>query len=399
MQSLARRLATAPRRPWPHQPVPVALVITDLDLGGAERALVTLATGIDRARWAPEFICLGPEGELIQPLHEAGIPVICLDVKHARPIQALIRLVRELRRQRPLLIQSFLFHANVAVRLAAPFAGHPWIVSGLRVAEREKGWHRILDRMTSHGATASVCVSQGVLKFSRDDAGLETERLTVIPNGIDVGRFDGIEPVPRSSIGIPEGAHLAIFVGRMEAQKGVDHLITAASIVARARPDWFLAIVGDGRDAVANKRRIEQDPVLAERVRWLGRRVDVPGLLLASDVLVLSSLWEGMPNVVLEAMAARRAVVGTAVEGTEELIVPGQTGWLVPPGDPQALADAVLDAVSDPERLRRYGEQARERVDARFSQSRVVEAYENLWARILGFDPEGLNVHLAANRS
>jgi starch synthase (maltosyl-transferring) len=377
----------------------VALVITDLDVGGAEKALVNLATGVDRSRWSPEFICLGPEGELVYPLREAGIPVVCLDVKARRPFQALVRLVRELRRQRPLLIQSFLFHANIAVRLAAPFVGHPWIVSGLRVAEREKRWHRLLDRLTSYGATASVCVSQGVLKFSQEHTGLRTERLTVIPNGIDVGLFDGIDAVPRASIGVPEHAHLAIFVGRIEAQKGVDHLLNAASLVARVRPDWYLAIVGDGPDVAANRRRTEQDPLLAERVRWLGRREDVPGLLLASDVLVTSSLWEGMPNVVLEAMAARRAVVGTAVEGTEELIVPGQTGWLVPPGDSDALADALQEAAGDPDRLRTFGEHARERVDAQFSQSRVVEAYETLWARILGLDPEGLNVQVAANRS
>jgi starch synthase (maltosyl-transferring) len=96
-----------------------------------------------------------------------------------------------------------------------------------------------------------------------------------------------------------------------------------------------------------------------------------------------------MPNVVLEAMAARRAVVATAVEGTEDLVRPGETGWLVPPGDPEALTRALLDAASDPPRLRAYGEAARARVESGFSPLQTVLAYERLWAGILGMDETG----------
>jgi starch synthase (maltosyl-transferring) len=111
----------------------------------------------------------------------------------------------------------------------------------------------------------------------------------------------------------------------------------------------------------------------------------MPGLLKSSDLLVLASLWEGMPNVVLEAMAARRPVVGTAVEGTEDLVVPGQTGWLVPPRDPAALSQALLEAADDPERCHRYGEAARLRVEHEFSIASTVAAYERLWAGVLGY--------------
>ena len=97
----------------------------------------------------------------------------------------------------------------------------------------------------------------------------------------------------------------------------------------------------------------------SERVHWLGPRDDIPGLLKTANVLVLASLWEGMPNVVLEAMAAGRPVIGTAVEGTEDLVIPGQTGWLVPPHDADALYLALIDAANSPERCGRYGRQAR----------------------------------------
>ena len=130
--------------------------------------------------------------------------------------------------------------------------------------------------------------------------------------------------------------------------------------------------------------QLAKHPRLREKTHWLGQRDDVPGLLKAADVLVLASLWEGMPNVVLEAMAARLPVIGTAVEGTEDLVLPGRTGWLVPPHDPEALTHALIEAVDSPERCRQYGEEGRLRVEREFSLETTLEAYERLWAGVLG---------------
>jgi glycosyltransferase involved in cell wall biosynthesis len=386
VQSLAQRLATAPKAPWPAEPVPIALVITDLDVGGAERALVALATGLDRSRWRPSVIALGAEGALAGPLRDAGISVECLGVDRSRPIQAVRAMAGALRRFQPRLVQSFLFHANVAVRLARPWWGRPWLVGGLRVAERQRRWHLTLDRLTHRLSTGSVCVSEGVRRFSVEVGRLDPDRLVVIPNGVDPAPFDCAEPIDRASIGVPPDAFLALYVGRLDPQKGLNFLLDAASKVIPTRSDWHLVLVGDGPESGFVKSRIEADPLLKGRVHRLGRRDDVPSLLKAADLLVLPSLWEGMPNVVLEAMAARLAVVGTSVEGTEDLIIPGQTGWLVAPGDADALAGALLEAASDPSRLRSHGDVARNRVEAAFTPGRVVEAYERLWAGLLGLD-------------
>ncbi len=125
------------------------------------------------------------------------------------------------------------------------------------------------------------------------------------------------------------------------------------------------------------------------RVHWLGHRNDVPALLKTADVLVLPSLWEGMPNVVLEAMAAGRAVIASAVEGSEDLVVPGETGWLIPPGDPEPLAAALLEAARDPQRRQSFGAAGRQRVEQLFSQKAVIAAYDRLWSAVLGFQEEG----------
>ena len=384
---LARRLATAPRHPWPDEPVPVALVITDLDVGGAERALVALATGLDRSRWRPSVVSLSGPGALVEPLQTAGIGVTCLGVDPRKPVRAVARLRSVLHSIRPRLVQSFLFHANVAARLAAVGPGGPWVVGGLRVAERQRLWHLQLDRLTQRLATGSVCVSEGVRRFSATTGGLDPARLVVIPNGVDPAIFDRATAVDRASLGLTPDATLILYVGRLDPQKGLPVLLDAFARAAPDRPQVHLALAGDGPERAALHARTEADPVLKDRVRWLGRRDDVPGLLRTADVVVLPSLWEGMPNVVLEAMAAKRAVIATRVEGSEDLVVPGETGWLVPPGAVEPLADALLEASADRDRLAQFGRVGRARVDAEFTPERVVAAYDRLWAGILGFDP------------
>jgi starch synthase (maltosyl-transferring) len=386
MQSLARRLATAPRQPWPERPVPLALVITELDVGGAEKALVSLVAGLNRQRWHPRVIALGPEAPMAAPIRAAEVEVVCLSVDPRRPLRAVTGLASSLREQKPALVQSFLFHANVATRVAAPLAGRPWVLGGLRVAERQKRWHVWLERLSLRLASGSVCVSEGVRRFALEKGGWPAERLTVIGNSIDVAPLDAAVPIDRQSLGVPEGACMALFVGRLNVQKGLPTLLDAAAKVIATRPDWHLVLAGDGPEGTWLASRLASEPDLVARVHPLGLRADVPELLKAADVLVLPSLWEGMPNAVLEAMAAGRAVVATAVEGTEELVVPHVTGWLVPPGDANALADALLNAAADPDSLRRLGQAARTRVENEFSPARTILAYERLWARILGLE-------------
>jgi starch synthase (maltosyl-transferring) len=371
-------------------------VITDLDVGGAERALTTLATHLKPTRWRVGVFCLREPGRLTDVLRRADVFCECLCLKRRNPVQAVTRLARSLRRFRPELVQSFMFHANLAARLSAPWAGCPWVVGGLRVAEREKRWHLILDRLTGSLVTGSVCVSQGVMKFSRDVAGLDPARLIVIPNGIDPAPFDRAVRLSRAEIGVPENGHVALYVGRLDVQKGLPDLLDAAQRLVAARPTWYLVLAGDGPTREWLTAQIENRPGLKGRVHWLGSRDDIPALLKSANVLVLPSLWEGMPNAVLEAMAASRPVIGTTVEGTEDLIVPGQTGWLIPPSDVTTLTQALLEAVDSPERCLRYGEAARRRVEQDFSRERMVAAYEGVWARILGFEAPGTEFALTA---
>lgn len=387
MQSLQRRLEIARRspRPRPDNPIPITLTITDLDVGGAERALTSLTLGLDRRRWSPLVVNLSGEGALADVIRAAGVPVASLGLGRRGLLRGVAGLAAVLRRHRPALVQSFLFHANVLSRLAAPIAGSPWVVGGLRVAERQQGWHLTLDRLTSRMSCGSVCVSEGVRRFSVEQGRLDPARLTVIPNGVDLSRIDAAAPASRDRLGVADDDFLALAVGRLDVQKGLPDLLDAVATAAEAVPRLKLAIVGDGplREWLAS--RVAERPDLSRRVLIVGRRDDVPSLMKAADLFVHAAHWEGMPNVVLEAMAAALPVVATGVEGTDELIDPGKTGWLVPVREPRALAAAIVEAAGGRDLRRGLGLAGRQRVEQDFSIRRMVAAYDHLWSSLLGF--------------
>ncbi len=348
---------------------------------------MALASRLDRSRWTPSVVCLGPEGALAGVLRDRGIAVTCLNVSKRRPIRAVRDLASALRAIRPAIVQSFLFHANLAARLAAFQAGRPPVVGGIRVAERRGRSHLVLERLTQRLSAASVCVSEGVRRHAIESGGLDPRRLLVIPNGIDPEAIDRAGSV---DLGLGP-AKILMFVGRIEPQKGVGVLLEAFSAVAPDHPGWRLVMVGDGPDVSEHRRRVEGSGVLKDRVEWLGRREDVPGLLKTADLVVLPSLWEGMPNVVIEAMAARKPVIATRVEGSEDLVLadgPERTGWLAEPGDPKSLAASLREAMAGETQWGAMGQKGRSRVEAEYSMGRVVEAYEAVWAGVLGFKIE-----------
>jgi glycosyltransferase involved in cell wall biosynthesis len=363
-------------------PVRIAFCITDLDPGGAERAMVRLVKGLDRSRWEPAVFCLAGRGDLADELQSARITVECLGARHWSNIGAVLRLARGLHRFQPAVVQTFLFHANLAGRTAARLAGVGKVVAGIRVAEKRSRVPLWLDRWTNRLVAKNVCVSQAVANFSISHAGIPSEKVVVIPNGVDVRRFAEARPADLQPFGIPPESPVLLTVGRLDPQKGLADLIEAAAIVAPKFPAAHFLLVGEGPERGAIERLIREKG-LADRVHLAGWRPDVPELLAAGSVLILPSHWEGMPNVILEAMAAGLPVAATQVEGTSELVVEGQTGFLVPVKSPQALADAISKMLAVPAFAKALGASGRERVTAEFSWERMVARYESLYESLI----------------
>jgi|SRR5579863_247603 len=363
-------------------PIRIAFCITDLDPGGAERALVQLVTRLDRQRWEPAVFCLSGPGALADELHAASIPVTCLGATRWNRFAVILRLARKLRQFRPAILQTFLFHANLAGRIAGRLAGVKQIVAGIRVAEKRSQARLWLDRWTNGLVVANVCVSQAVADFSISQSGLSPRKIVVIPNGVDVARFAGAAPADLTALGIPRGSQALLTIGRLDRQKGLSTLIEAAAVVIPKFTQAHFLLVGEGPQRPEIERLIH-DKGLANRVHLAGWRPDITELLAAGTALILSSLWEGMPNVILEAMAAGLPVVATRVEGTAELVIERSTGLLVPPQSPPELAAAIESILTDPVPAKAMGQLGRERVTSEFSWQKIVDRYSELYRALL----------------
>ena len=363
------------------EPVRIAFCITDLDSGGAERALVQLVTGLDRSRWEPRLFCLSGEGILAEELFRADVPVACLGAKSSRNPWVIFRLARALRDFRPALLQTYLYHANIAGRFAGRLARVPVIVSGIRVAERRSRFRLWFDRVTRGMVDHHVCVSEAVATFSRQHSRLSGENITVIPNGVDAELFAGAEPIDLTEFGIPQEAQTLLFVGRLDPQKDPFVLLQAMELLTRSQPELHLLFVGDGPLQEDLMLQVV-DRELNRQIHFAGRRDDVANLMKACDLFVLPSRWEGMPNVVLEAMAAGLPIVATEVEGTTELLAENQTGLLVPPKSPSALAEAVGALLRDPKQAQGMGNRAQQLVVKCFTWNNVIERYDELYCSL-----------------
>jgi len=367
-------------------PIRLVFCITELNLGGAERALTQLVLSLDRREWEPHVICLGPRGHFAIELEAANVSVVCLNATRvSQLLRTLIRLRRELKRIKPSLVQTFLFHANILGRIAARWAGIRHVVSGLRVADRRSPWYGRIDRWTNRWVEMNVCVSQGVADYAANQEGLRVDKLIVIPNAVDLNRFADVSPASLAEFGIPDGSRVLISIGRLDRQKGIDVLLNAVALIPREIQHLHFLIVGDGPESTSLHQLARQLNIV-DRVHFAGQREDIPSLLAASTALILSSRWEGMANVVLEAMAAGRPVIATKVEGIEELVQPDMTGIVVPPDRPHDLANAVQTLLNDQRFAAAAGENAQHIIATHFTSDRVADAYVDFYRRILRLD-------------
>jgi len=366
-------------------PIPVLYVIATLDRSGAEHQMTLLATRLDRSRFAPRVVCLTRGGPLEGRLREARVPFDILGKRRKLDLRALRALKRIIREHRPQVVHTWLFTANAYGRRAALACRVPVVVASERcVDEWRTRWHRRLDRHLSKRTAAVVANCRAVRDFVLRE-GVEPGRVRVIENAIDLDAIDeaACEEPADDVLDDLGDRFIVIQAGRLEPQKGVSDLLDAVDIVRRNVPEVMLLLAGDGPERPAIEQCID-DLDLAAHVRLLGARDDVPALMASSDVVVLASRWEGLPNVVLEAMAVRRPVVVTDVGGCAELVADGRTGLVVPPADPDRLAHAIEVIHEDPALGLELGSAARDEVETRFSVARMVNDYQALYLDLLG---------------
>jgi len=373
--------------------IKVVYLIGTLDIGGTEGQLVELVTRLDRRRFDPVVCCLTSSGPHHRVLGAAGVPVEIVGFKGLRVFRHPVRVASELaglgrflKREQPAIVHAFLFWAYVIGAFAAKAAGVPVMIASRRSLGCFKEGallQLLLERLANRMTDVILANSEAVKADVCRQEGLARERVRVIHNGVDVTRYAvQADPELWADLGLAPDARTVGVVARLIDYKGHRVFLRACLHLAERYPGAVFLIIGDGPDASV-LAGLSRDLGLRERVRFLGMRSDIPQLLPLLEVVVLPSLEEGFPNAVLEAMAAGRPVVATHVGGVPEAVVHGETGLLVPPGDPVALADAVGRLLHDPAQAKQMGLAGRERVSNRFNIDRMVRATEQVYQEIL----------------
>jgi len=360
----------------------ILYLITELDVGGAEKNLFRLAVALRDRGWDVEVAALSGRGEVGKWLAAEAIPVhyVGMDFK-AGPL-GFARLVRVIRAARPDILHTFLFHANVAGRLASLFARAPIVVSSVRVAERRRRSHLFMDCLTQSMVDVEVCVSEGVRQFTAARAHISQRKLVVIANPVEKPVASRPRLDVRRELGASDADVVVLSVGRLDPQKGGLYLVAAAKELLASRRALLFVVAGEGPQRPALEAAIAAASI-GEHFKLLGWRRDAADLYAAADIFVLPSLWEGMSNSLLEAAASGLACVATSVEGSTEIIDQGRTGLLVPPSDSRALSTAVASLIDDAPLRRRLGLEAAAKVAAEYSLERFVSAHAALYSRLL----------------
>jgi glycosyltransferase involved in cell wall biosynthesis len=382
----------------PHRKIRILQLIDSFSVGGAEKVALSLATKIDHERFEVIPCALLRSGSLEEEIKASGIAYRVLGLPR-RSVLTGPRFIADLRRILAAItgifkelsidiLHTHLTHSTLVGILATRRKSGPRLCATVHSVIFRKQRGRLSPRQWLMSAVIKaafpradriIAVSEEVARAVRLYTRIPRERITTIPNGIDPSQFRLQENrwELRQRLDLPVDRQVVVSVGRLTRPKGYPHLLAALRLIPPDERPLTL-IVGDGPDLhdlelKATALQLEHD------VRFLGNQHDVPVLLAAADLFVLSSLWEGLSLAVLEAMAAGLPAVVTAVGGNPEIVEQGKSGLLVPPADEHALAEAIRSMLREPLRREEMGQAARQRLERYFSLQRFVEAHEALY--------------------
>lgn len=380
-------------------PLPILHLITRLIIGGAQENTMLTADYLDKSRWKVDVISgpqTGSEGSLIEAVRQRGVsltiePALVREINPLNDVLALLRLWRSIKRGRYAIVHSHSSKAGILGRWAAKLAGAPIIVHTVHGWGHTDRQHPLvrqlyigLEKLTLPITDCLITVSpRDIEKGLRDGIG-RPEDYVVIRSGIELDQF-GFPAVPREqtrvALNLPASAPVVGTVARLSAQKAPLDFVTAAGAIARDCPDAYFVFVGDG----PLRPQVEAEIAalgIGDRFILTGLRRDVPDLMAAFDVFVLTSLWEGLPRVLPQAMATGLPIVATAVDGNAEAVTDGVNGRLVPPGRPDRVAQAVLELLDSPDLMKSMASKGKERAKE-FGARQMVDQIARLYDQLL----------------
>ena len=361
----------------------IAYTIKSMVMGGSQTHLLQVFRFLDRERFAPVLYCLTGDGVLVEAVRALDVPVLApaaaRGFKGVDLVARIAALTQALRRAPADIVHNYLLRANLVGSISGRLARVPVVICSKRGCHERRGLELVSARIGNALADRVMVNADAVRDFVHANERCPRDKMVVVPSGIDTERFQPLAPQTfKARLGLSEHRRVVGIITRMRVRKGVEEFIRAMAQVRGAHPEAHGLIVGEVALDAETQALVHQLG-LQEHLTFLGRRSDMPEVLSACDLFVLSSHDEGMSNAILEAMAMERAVVATDVGGTGEVVRHGASGLLVPPRDPQALATAIGTLLAEPARARAMGVLGRRIVEEGFSAVAMVRRMEQFY--------------------
>jgi glycosyltransferase involved in cell wall biosynthesis len=368
----------------------IFLLSTSMGMGGADQQILTLARAMRARHHEIRIVSLAPLGQMGLEAQREGIPTESLELQRGvSDIPRIVRLVRMIRAWRPDVLHSHLVHANLLARALRPFTRVPALVSTIHSINDGGPLWMAAYRLTSGAVDRVTVISRLAGEHYLAIGAVPRRLLEIVPNAVDTDRF---RRLPSARIALRrelrlDGEFVWLAVGRFEEAKDYPTMIAAFARLAAATPHSRLLLVGKGT-LKENVEQLVQEAGLGGMVHFLGVRRDVAELMSAADGYLLSSAWEGMPVVLLEAASVGLPIVATRVGGVAEVVEDGTTGFLVPPRDPAALANAMkrMEGMM-PEARAAMSTRARALVEQQYGTARIMETWDRLYSELVPDPP------------
>ena len=369
----------------------VLYVVENTSFGGGERGFGQLAIGLNQDRFHTA-LAAHPGGELEEISRRGGVEFFGVDMSRKINFSVIAQLSSLIAKNKIDIVHSMGARADFFARLAcirkpstALVCTIAMLVDNFDVGHPRRTVYKIADRYSARHVTRYITVSRALKDRLVRERGIPPDKISIIYNGVELDQYNPnlySSEEARRTLGIPNNYPIVGTVGRLVYQKGLSYFLEAAKKVYSERKQVQFVIVGHGREE-ANLKYLAEFQGISHVCTFAGLRFDIAQLLSAFDVFVLASILEGLPRIVIEAMAMKRPIVASDIDGVREQLRHNETGLLVPPADPKALAEAILDVLDDHEKAERLGRGARKYAEDMFDLERTLAKVEMLYEEVL----------------
>jgi len=362
---------------------------------GAQVVVKTILKNLARESFDLSLV-VGNEGYLTAAAARYGVEVTILpelrrEISPLNDALALARLSKFIKGQAFDLVHTHSTKAGFIGRIASKLAGVPIVVHtvhGLPFHDFNGSWrnhvYKLAERLAGKMSDCLICVSEKDRILAIKEGMVPDVRAVTIPPGIDLDRYrPDLRTSAREQLGLQPSGRIVGMIARLDTQKAPEDFLLAAERVLERLPDVTFLLVGDGK-LRPHLLQLVRAKNLSSRFILAGARTEIPEILSILDVFVLPSLWEGLPITILEAMAMAKPVIATAIPGNMEIVKDNVTGLLVPPRNPQRLSEAIISLLSDQDRAKMMGQEARKLIQDRYDSKRMTARIQELYLHLLG---------------